>query len=186
MLFLCVSGHFVVETRAFPVMHYSHSRQCSRPSLWPVSACVSLMGYFQEVCFHSSEVWPWVCAATGGDGFSGRLCYTVGLSVSCPGVTLLWLRVRCSAFLAVPWGVNCSVVVLFSRSNSVTPRTAARQASLSFTISQSLLKLMSVESVMPSNHLVLCRPFSSCPHLSSESALHARQPPAGPLCSGRH
>ena len=43
-----------------------------------------------------------------------------------------------------------------------TPRTAARQASLSFTISQSLLKLMSIESVMPSNHLILCRPFSSC------------------------
>ena len=37
-----------------------------------------------------------------------------------------------------------------------TPWTAARQASLSFTISQTLLKLMSVESVMPSNHLILC------------------------------
>ena len=43
------------------------------------------------------------------------------------------------------------------------PGTAARQASLSFTISQSLLKLMSTESVMPSNHLILCCPFSSCP-----------------------
>ena len=41
-----------------------------------------------------------------------------------------------------------------------TPWTAAHQASLSFTISRSLLKLMSVESVMPSNHLILCRPFS--------------------------
>ena len=38
----------------------------------------------------------------------------------------------------------------------VTPSTAARQASLSFTISQSLLKLMSVELVMPSDHLILC------------------------------
>ena len=44
----------------------------------------------------------------------------------------------------------------------VTPWTAARQASLSFTISQSLLKLMSIESVMPSNHLILCHPLSSC------------------------
>ena len=44
----------------------------------------------------------------------------------------------------------------------VTPWTAARQASLSFTISQKLLKLMSIESVMPSNHLVLCHTFSSC------------------------
>ena len=44
------------------------------------------------------------------------------------------------------------------------PWTAACQASLSFTISQSLLKLMSLESVMPSNQLILCCPFSSCPH----------------------
>ena len=47
-------------------------------------------------------------------------------------------------------------------SNSVTPWTAARQASLSITSSQSLLKLMSIKSVMPSNHLILCHPFSSC------------------------
>ena len=40
-----------------------------------------------------------------------------------------------------------------------TPWTAARQASLSITNSRSLLKLMSVESVMPSNHLMLCRPL---------------------------
>ena len=44
-----------------------------------------------------------------------------------------------------------------------TPCTAAHQDSLSFTISQSLLKLMSIESVMPSNYLILCHPFSSCP-----------------------
>ena len=40
-----------------------------------------------------------------------------------------------------------------------TPWTAAHQASLSFTISQSLLKLKSIESVMPSNHLILCCPL---------------------------
>ena len=40
---------------------------------------------------------------------------------------------------------------------SVTPWTAARQASLSITNSQNLLKLMSIESVVPSNHLILCR-----------------------------
>ena len=43
-----------------------------------------------------------------------------------------------------------------------TPWTAACQASLSITSSQSLLKLMSIELVMPSNHLILCRPFSPC------------------------
>ena len=42
---------------------------------------------------------------------------------------------------------------------SVTPWTAARQASLSFTIPQSLLKHMSIESVMPSSHLIFCHPF---------------------------
>ena len=44
-------------------------------------------------------------------------------------------------------------------SDSVTPWTAAHQASLSITNSQSLLKLMSIKSVMPSNHLILCRPL---------------------------
>ena len=45
----------------------------------------------------------------------------------------------------------------------VTPWTAARQVSLSFTISWSLLKLMSIESVMPSHHLFLCGPLLLLP-----------------------
>ena len=62
-----------------------------------------------------------------------------------------------------------------------TPWTAARQASLSFTISWSLLKLRSVESVMPSSHLILCHPllpsiFPSIRVFSSESVLHIRWP----------
>ena len=63
------------------------------------------------------------------------------------------------------------------------PWTAACQASLSFTISWSLLKLMSIESVMPSNHLILCCPFLLLPSVfpsirvfSSESAIHIRWP----------
>ena len=63
----------------------------------------------------------------------------------------------------------------------MTPWNAARQAPLSFTISRSLLKFMSFESVMPSNHLILCRPlfllpsvFPSIRVFSSESALHIR------------
>ena len=59
-----------------------------------------------------------------------------------------------------------------------TPCTAARQASLSITNSQSLLKLMSIESVMPSHHLILCHPlllppsvFPSITVFSSESVL---------------
>ena len=55
---------------------------------------------------------------------------------------------------------NCYVV-----SDSATPWTAACLASLSFTISQSLLKLMSVESVMPSKHLILCCPLLLLPSI---------------------
>ena len=65
----------------------------------------------------------------------------------------------------------------------MTPWTAARQASLSITNSQSLLKLMSIELVMPSNHPILCGaillPPSTFPSIrvfSSESALHIRWP----------
>ena len=63
-----------------------------------------------------------------------------------------------------------------------TPWTAARKASVSITNSQSLLKLMSIESVMPYNHLSLCRPllppaiFSSIRVFSSESVLPIRWP----------
>ena len=52
--------------------------------------------------------------------------------------------------------------MLFSHSVMPNPMDATHQASLSFTISQSLLELMSIESMMPSNHLILCCPFSSC------------------------
>ena len=65
----------------------------------------------------------------------------------------------------------------------VTPWTAACQASLSITISQSLLKLMSIESVMPSNHLILCHPLLLLPSIfpsirvfSSESNPHITWP----------
>ena len=64
-----------------------------------------------------------------------------------------------------------------------TPWIAACQASLSITNSQSLLKLMSIEPVMPSNHLILCHPLLLSPSIfpsirvfSNESALHIRWP----------
>ena len=64
-----------------------------------------------------------------------------------------------------------------------TPWTAAHQASLSVTNSQNLLKLMSIELVMPSNHLILCRPLLFLPLIfprirvfSNESALRIRWP----------
>ena len=68
-------------------------------------------------------------------------------------------------------------------SDFASPWTAARQASLSFTVYRSLLKLMSVESLLPSSHLVLCRPLLLLPSIfpsirvfSNESALHIGWP----------
>ena len=76
--------------------------------------------------------------------------------------------------LPMPKWKSLSHVQLF-----VTPWTAAHQASLSITNSQSLFKLMSIESVMPSNHLILCCPLLFLPSIfpsirvySNESALH--------------
>ena len=79
------------------------------------------------------------------------------------------------------------VVVIVHSLSSVwlfaTPWTAARQASLPITSSQSLLKLMSIELVMPSNHLILCHPLLLLPSIfpsirvfSKESVLHIRWP----------
>ena len=76
--------------------------------------------------------------------------------------------------------------IQFSRSvvsDSLRPRIAAHQASLSITNSRSLPKLMSIESVMPSNHLILCHPLLLLPSIfpsirvfSNESALHISWP----------
>ena len=80
--------------------------------------------------------------------------------------------------------IQISSVQLLSRVQLfATPRTAARQASLSITNAQSLLKLMSIKSVMPSNHLILCCPLLLPPSIlpsirvfSSKSVLHIRWP----------
>ena len=77
----------------------------------------------------------------------------------------------------------CSVQLLSHVWLFATPWTAAHQASLSVTNYQSLLKLMSIESVMPSNHLILCHPLLFLPSIfpsirvfSKESALRIRWP----------
>ena len=82
------------------------------------------------------------------------------------------------------YSVQFSSVQLLSRVwLFATPWTAAYQASLSITNSWSLLKLMSIESVMPSNHLILCRPLLLLPSIfpsirvfSTDSVLHIRWP----------
>ena len=90
-----------------------------------------------------------------------------------------WARSR-----GVSHSLQFSSVQSFSRVRLfTTPWTAARQASLSITSSQSLLKLMSIELVMPSNHLILCRPLLLLPSIfprisvfSNESVLRFKRP----------
>ena len=84
------------------------------------------------------------------------------------------------SFVAMVQGFS-SVQSLSHLQLFVTPWTAARQASLSITNSQSLLKLMSIESVMPSNHLILYHPLLLLPSIfpiikvfSNESVLHIK------------
>ena len=94
------------------------------------------------------------------------------------GVTLLRRAVVISMMLPLSSVQSLSRVWLF-----VTPWTVARQASLFINNSQSLLKLMSIESVMPSNHLIFCRPLLLLPSIfpsirvfSNESVLRIRWP----------
>ena len=112
-----------------------------------------------------------------------------------PHVALPWNmsagsgRGRGRDFLQLPFqqGINpimsCYCSVTQSCWLFATPWTTTHQASLSFTNSRSLLKLMSIESVMPSNHLNLCCPLLLLPSIfpsirvfSSELALHIRWP----------
>ena len=89
-----------------------------------------------------------------------------------------WLKWLSSSKLLVSSVQSLSRVQLFA-----TPRIAGRQASLSITKSQSPLKFMSIESVMPSSHLILCRPLLLLPLIppsirvfSNESTLRMRWP----------
>ena len=84
---------------------------------------------------------------------------------------------------SLPHGITFSSVQSLSHIwHFVNPWAAARQASLSVTNSQNLLKLMSIESVMPSNHLIFCHPlippsiFPSIKVFCNESVLHIRGP----------
>ena len=100
------------------------------------------------------------------------------------GIQNMWGKVK--SYIDLTWEstVGRSSVQLLSRVQLfVTPWIAAHQASLSITNSRSLLKLMSIESVMPSNHLILCHPLLLLPSIfpsirvfSSELALRIRWP----------
>ena len=95
----------------------------------------------------------------------------------------MWMTVHCTPTVNLLEPLVNVVQSLSHIRLFATPWTAAHQASLSFTISQSLLKLMFIELVMPSNHLILCFPLLLLPSIfcsirvfSNESALRIRWP----------
>ena len=76
-----------------------------------------------------------------------------------------WLRCNVEKLSSHAYTMNWTIVVLWSLNHVqlfAIPWTAAHQASLPFTTCQSLLKLMSIDSVVPSNHPILCRPLLLC------------------------
>ena len=124
-----------------------------------------------------------VCAVLFLVGQSSlTLCYPMDCSL--PGSSVHGiLQARVLEWGAIAFS-HCYLIVIQSLSCVrlfATPWTAAYQASLSITNSRNLLKLMSIESVMPFNHLILCRPLLFLPSIfpsirvfSSESALRIR------------
>ena len=135
----------------------------SEPRVHIVNHCVFMMIPFKTD--NSLEVqWLGLCAFTA-DGPGSILCWRTKIP-----------KPQDSAYVSSV--LSLSRVQLFA-----TPWTAAHQASLSITSSQSLFKLMSIESVMLSNHLILCRPllllpsvFPSIRVFSNESVLCLRWP----------
>ena len=133
-----------------------------------------------------SRVWlfatPWTIAyqASQSMGFSrqeywSRLSFPSPGDLPNPGIEPKSATLQAGAFSLIQ---SLSCVRLFA-----TPWTAARQASLSITNSQSPPKPMSIESVMPSNHLIFCHPLLLLPSIfpsirvfSNDSALHIRWP----------
>ena len=86
--------------------------------------------------------------------------YISGLISRCLSVSFCWcFQSKWHAWVHFPPNTTVFIIVTVQSLSCVwLPLSAAHQASLSFTISQSLLKLMSIEPVMPSNHLIFCRP----------------------------
>jgi len=142
-------------------------QQCSRVSYFP-HTCKHLFVFWWLASDMWGDIWLWFC-------FVFPRWLAVLSTFSCAGWSYAFPLGKVSTQFFCPFlkevvclfdGVElyelfiyycCSVTQLCPL--FVTPWTAASQASLSFTISQSLLKFISIESVMPSNHLILCHPL---------------------------
>ena len=188
----------IFQTRILEWIAISFSKGSSRPEDGTHFSCISCMGrhvswhwamketqqeswaaYNNRNVFFSSggwrfKVWMPAWLGSGEDLLSG-------CRLSTSACILTWLKEGENALWA---GFSVSSVQLISSVwLFVTPWTTPCQASLSITKSWSLHKLRSIESVMPSNHLILCRPLLLLPSIfpstrvfSNESAFHIRWP----------
>ena len=158
---------------------------------WHLSCVFFLWGTVSHT--HSTILW-----STRRNGSISTCTYTFVHHIWPKMVTLIVFYISSCVIIILIIGFVCFNIMLFGPRRftivcfvvvqslsrvrlSATPWTAARQASLSFTIAQSLLKLLSIEPVMPSNHLILSHPllllpsvFPSIRVFSSEYTLYIR------------
>ena len=173
--FLC---HFRNGKMATKVIHKMRGERTQKVSLWDVRKSEKSSGVNQDY---------WVFCFTSMPYLTATLKLQ-GMTTPVKESTVQWARAWTGlAFQLLPKGkMDQRYVVIQSLSHIwplVTPWTAAHQASLSITSFWSLLKLMSIESVIPPNHLILCRPllllssiFPSIRVFSNKSALCIRWP----------
>ena len=158
--------------------------QCSCAALWWQIACTTVTGLGQaRPSIHSTNSYgglPNACYCSGHWSFSSKK----EIQYFCPRGTYVLEETRQWTHYLKHEDYQFSSVQSLSRVRLfVTPWIAAHQASLSITNSRSLLKLMSIESVMPSSHLMLCCPLLFLPPISpsirvfsNESTLRMRWP----------
>ena len=126
----------------------------------------------------------WPCPAQSLEGTEPSIWRAWPRNLNLEGKTLCFFTGKWSKRdITLRWHICCCSVAKSHVQHFVTPWTAAHQASLSFIISYSLPKLMSIESVRPSNHLILWHPLPLLPSIfpsirvfSNGSALHIRWP----------
>ena len=148
--------------------------------------CYYEMLHIHVVCF-LPEDWNKIFVHKSLISLSGNLCFKtiiLVLMLIIAGLVIISRPHEFNGYFHLIFtirGLFSSVQLLSRVSLFATPWTAARQASLSITNSQSLPRLMSIESVMPSSHLFLCRPLLLLPSIppsirvfSNESALRIR------------
>ena len=165
---LCVHVHVIISLRQFLPSLRSQSLQ----------SCLTLCD-----AMYCNLPGSYVCYSPGKNAGVGCHFLLEGIFLT-QGLNLrLLCLLHCRRLFTTVHGNNSSVESLSHVWLFVTPWTAASQDSLSITNSQSLLKLMSIKSVMPSNHSILCRPLFLLPSIfpnirvfSNESALCIRWP----------